>query len=67
VPTTNNAGATGIRMFQKRVTPKGGMNSIKSSRAIPINQNRICTVFQKIRARGAVFFIKEFSQTTVKI
>ena len=66
VPTTNNTGATGIRMFHKSVTPKGGMNSINSSRAIPINQNTICTVFQKIRAREAVFFIKEFSQITVK-
>ena len=40
-PITSNAGATGINIFQKRVTPRGGKKSIINKRPIPVSQNKV--------------------------
>jgi hypothetical protein len=41
VAITSSAGATGIRIFQNRVTPTGGKNNIHNKSPMPTNQNKV--------------------------
>lgn len=46
VPTTSNAGATGIRMFQNNKSPIDGRNNKQHKMAAPISQTAVCTIRQ---------------------
>jgi hypothetical protein len=45
--TTNNAGATGIKIFQKRMSPTGGKNKRQVSITAPTNQTPDCATLQR--------------------
>jgi hypothetical protein len=44
--TTNNAGATGIKIFQKRISPTGGKNKRQVSITAPTNHTPDCAILQ---------------------
>ena len=46
VATTNNAGATGIKIFQNNSTPIGGKNNKQTKIAVPTNQTAACAIRQ---------------------
>jgi len=46
VPITNNAGATGIKIFQNNKTPRDGKNNKQNKIAAPTNQTAACAIRQ---------------------